>query len=40
MHLFPKPDCRGQETHTLEACDSTLLQTNLPLVDASNGKSD
>ena len=25
MHLFSKPDCLGQEAHTLEACDSHRL---------------
>ena len=40
MHLFPKQDCLGQETCTLEAHDLTFLQTNPPSVDASDGKFD
>ena len=40
MHLFSKLDCLGQETHTSEACDLSLLKTNLPLVDASDDRFD
>ena len=38
MHLFPKPNCLEQESQILEGCDSVLLKTQLPLVDASGGR--